>query len=286
MQRKANPNYGVSVQADDLQRKINEAQHSQAALNNILTKHFNVWIRTESSWMSASTWQTCATAGLTLDSLKTFPCWIGVDLGETRDPSSLALLFKTGPETFAFVPRIYMPEGVVDRSPIAEMSGWTRQGHIIVTPGNEADYSRIKADLHTFIGTLRVQEIDFDRRSARLMMQDLRIELEPSMGRDRVETFVLDIPQDVNTFDPAMKTTEALVLGKKLQHDGNPALAWMVANIVVERDHKGQIYPRKAGGKDSHNKIDGAIALFTALSRAMTVPARKPTYNMFFVGGR
>jgi phage terminase large subunit-like protein len=93
--RKANPNLGVSVQADDLERKIAEAQHSQAALNNILTKHFNVWIRTESSWMSATVWQERLAAVLAsvpfagryqaaLEIWKAFPCWIGVDLGEVR----------------------------------------------------------------------------------------------------------------------------------------------------------------------------------------------------------
>jgi phage terminase large subunit-like protein len=55
---------------------------------------------------------------------------------------------------------------------------------------------------------------------------------------------------------------------------------------VVERDHKGQIYPRKAGGKDSFNKIDAPVALFTALSRAMQVQERKPEYTMMVLGGR
>jgi phage terminase large subunit-like protein len=59
------------------------------------------------------------------------------------------------------------------------------------------------------------------------------------------------------------------VLSKQLQHAGNAAMAWMVSNIVVERNHGGEIYPRKAGGKDSANKIDGPVALFTCLSRAI-----------------
>jgi phage terminase large subunit-like protein len=86
--------------------------------------------------------------------------------------------------------------------------------------------------------------------------------------------------------DPAMKTLESWVLGKKIRHNGNQAFAWMISNIVVERDHKGQIYPRKAGGKDSPNKIDGPVALFTCLSRAMQTPADEPSYQMLIVGGR
>ncbi len=66
-----------------------------------------------------------------------------------------------------------------------------------------------------------------------------------------------------------MQMVERLVLAQGLEHDANPAMAWMISNIVVERNYKDEIYPRKAGGKDSPNKIDGPVALFTALSQAM-----------------
>ena len=287
VQRKANPNYGVSVQPEDLQRKVTEAQVNQAELNNILTKHFNVWIRSESAWMPASAWQGCA-GEITLESCRAnkWPLWIGIDLGETRDPSSLALLFKPAPDRYALIVKIYLPAEAIAKSPTAQLPGWVREGWVIETPGNEADYARIEADILDCVKTLNVQELDFDRRSARLMMQSLKAKLEPSMGRDRVDTFVLDIPQNLDTMDPAMKMAEGLVSAKTIQHDGNPAMAWMIANVVVERDHKGQIYPRKAGGKDSHHKIDACIAFFTALSRAMQQPVEPPRYKIVTVGGR
>ncbi len=124
VQQKANPSYGVSVQPDDLVQKIAEAQHSPAALNNILTKHFNVWIRSESAWMTATRWQTCAVEGLTIESsitvlghrpgdipaaLKSFPCWIGVDLAEIRDIAALVALFKLAPDRYAALWRFYLP---------------------------------------------------------------------------------------------------------------------------------------------------------------------------------
>jgi phage terminase large subunit-like protein len=282
--RKSNPNYGVSVDPDDLQRKINEAQHSQAALNNILTKHFNVWIRTESGWMTGTVWQTC-TAALTWDQLKDYPCWIGVDLGEVRDFSALVLLFKTGPESFAVIPFIYVPDNAIIASPITQLSGFKHQGHLIVTPGDEADYQRIEDDLMLWWSRLQVKEIDFDRRSARLMMQKLRKRLEPSLGKDKADQVVLDIPQGLETMDPAMKMAERLVYAKNLQHDGNECMAWMVSNVVIERNHKDEIFPRKAGGKDSHNKIDGPVAFFTCLSQAMQSKDEQEP-QMFFVGGR
>jgi phage terminase large subunit-like protein len=134
--------------------------------------------------------------------------------------------------------------------------------------------------------SLKVQEIDFDRRSARLMMQKIKQRLEPKLGRDRVDRLVIDVPQGLETMDPAMKMTERLVVGQKLAHDGNPLMASMISNIVIERNHKDEIYPRKAGGKDSANKIDGPVALFTALSRAMTTVEKTPEPALYFMGGR
>ena len=48
----------------------------------------------------------------------------------------------------------------------------------------------------------------------------------------------------------------------------------MEATVITEFKAcpDGEIYPRKAGGKDSHHKIDPMFALLTAWSQAMLVP--------------
>lgn len=285
-QRKANPNYGVSVSPDDLVRKIQEAQHSKAALDNVFTKHFNVWIRAVSSWMGHDLWQSRKVVGLTWEQLRAFPCWIGVDLGEVRDFSAVVLVFKTGADTYATIPFIYVPTEGIRSSPIAQMSGWVRDGWIIETPGAEADYQRIEDDLVAWHGRLKVQEIDFDRRSARLMIQKIKQRLEPVLGKDRTDQLVVDVPQSADTFDPAMTLTEGLVVGGRLQHDGNAAYAWMISNVVVDRSRDERKYPLKAGGKDSPNKIDGPVATWTALSRSMAWQQSEPEYKIYFAGGR
>jgi phage terminase large subunit-like protein len=286
IQRKANPNFGVSVQPDDLERKIHEAQHSQDAENNILTKHFNVWIRTESSWMSATLWNTCAKPGLTLEALKKYRCWVGVDLAEVRDIAALALLFKLSADTYAVMGRFFLPEAAVQKSPIAQMNTFVRDRHIIKTDGNQADFLRIEDEILSLIDQLNVQEVDFDRALASQMQQSLRRRLETRVGADRAERLIVTVPQDTPTMDAAMKMTERLVLAQKLQHDGNPAFAWMIANVVTKRaDTNDEIRPSKAGGKDSANKIDGPVAMFTALSRAMLADAPTKDPQLIIIGG-
>jgi len=182
--------------------------------------------------------------------------------------------------------RFYLPEEAVTKSPIAQMSGWVRDKFIIETTGNQADFRRIQADIIEWCRVLQVKEIDFDRALAAQMQQQLMEHFEPQMGRDAAERFIVTVPQRVEEMDPAMKLTERLVLSGKLQHDGNPAQAWMISNVVVERNYKDEIYPRKAGGKDSPNKIDGPVAMWTALSQAMKAAARTPQYQMIILGGR
>src|SRR5574343_1019967 len=101
--RKANPNYGVSVQPDDLQRKVTKALHAPAAVNDFLTKHLNVWVNAESTWMPMDAWHACGDASLTREDFKAYPCWVGVDLAEVRDIAAVMLVFKTGPESYVVV---------------------------------------------------------------------------------------------------------------------------------------------------------------------------------------
>lgn len=269
IQKKANPNYGVSVMADDLERKVKEAQVSPASMNNVLTKHFNVWVRAESTWFPMDAWRACGNSTLRIEDFRQYPCWIGVDLAEVRDFCALVALFKLAPDRFALFGRFYLPAETIEKSPVAELSGWVRGAHVIETTGDQADYPRIEDDILAWCDTFDVQEIDFDRALAAQMQQGLKRRLEPRMGRDAADIFVVTVPQTVETMNPSMQMLERLALAKGLQHDANPALTWMMGNVVVERNHKDEIYPRKAGGKDSHNKIDGPVALLTALSRAM-----------------
>lgn len=271
--RKANPNYGVSVQPDDIARKVAESQHLQAEQNNVLTKHFNVWIRTESAWMSGTLWQTCQQPGLRIEDFAAYPCWIGVDLAEVRDFAAVIALFQLGVESYALFGRFYLPAATIAKSPTAEMSGWVRDGHIIQTDGNTADFERIENDILKWVDQFKVVEIDFDRALASQMQQSLKRRLEPKLGKDSTDRLVITVPQITPTMDAAMKMTERLVLGKNLQHNGNPAMAWMIANVVVNRSQTtDEIRPSKAGGKDSPNKIDGPVAFFTCLSQAIGQP--------------
>ena len=62
------------------------------------------------------------------------------------------------------------------------------------------------------------------------------------------------------------KTLEELVLSGRLNHGGHPVLTWNIGNVTLEQDAAGNIKPSKGRSKD---RIDGAVALVLAISRAM-----------------
>lgn len=61
--RKANPNYAVSVQPEDLARKAREANQSPQARNNFLTKHLNVWVTSSAPCLSVDGWRAGQSSG-------------------------------------------------------------------------------------------------------------------------------------------------------------------------------------------------------------------------------
>lgn len=266
--RKANPNYGISVMADDIARKVQMSSHTSAQVNDVLTKHFNVWVRAESTWMPMREWIALGNKTLKIEDFIGVPCWIGVDLAEIRDIAALVAIFRPDRDHYVWFGRYYLPARAVAASPVAQMSGWVRDGFIIETEGDQADFQRIEDDIIVWCDLLDVREIDFDRALAAQMSQNLKRRLQPRMGKDAVEQFVITVPQTIETMNPAMQLMESLTLSGKISHDGNLSNNWMFSNVVVERNYKDEVYPRKAGGKDSPNKIDGPVAGLTAISRA------------------
>jgi phage terminase large subunit-like protein len=129
-------------------------------------------------------------------------------------------------------------------------------GRLTVTPGNVIDFSWIEADLNDLSTRFEVQAVAFDPFQATQLSTRMLSEGLP----------MIEVRATVLNFSEPMKTLEALVLQKKLVHDNDPVMAWMVSNVVAHLDVKDNIYPRK---ERAENKIDGVVALIMALSRAI-----------------
>jgi len=251
--RKANPNYGISVNPDDLARKCRKAQEMPSATNNFLTKHLNLWVNADTAWMDMRKWDACADPNLTIDDFKGEQCIIALDLASRVDIAALVQIFKRDGHYYVFG-RYYLPEETIETSGNSQYDGWVRSGHMTDTPGNVIDFEYIKDDMRSYSSRFEVLEVPYDPFQATQLSVEMIQEGFP----------MVEMRPTILNFSEPMKELEGLVLSGKLHHNGCPILTWMVSNVVCHMDVKDNIYPRK---ERPENKIDGVVALIMAIGR-------------------
>jgi phage terminase large subunit-like protein len=249
--RKANPNYGVSVEAENIAAMCRKAMQSPASQAAFLTKHLNVWIQTDQALYDTRAWNNCADAKLDIEDFIGKPCRIGVDLASKIDIAAVVLLFEDGERLVAF-PRFYVPEAAIAESRNASYGGWQIEGHLIETSGDVIDFNKIEEDIRADLDRFDVVEIGVDPWQSTQMATSL------SMSG----ASVFEYRQVVSTMSEPTKELDGLMRTGAITHDGNPVLAWMIGNVVGHYDAKENVYPRK---ERPENKIDGAVALIMAL---------------------
>lgn len=293
---KANPNLGVSVDAEDMERLCRKAQEMPSALPNFLTKRLNVWVNADSNWMDMRAWDRCGDQRLTFDQFYGEPCVGGLDLASKVDIASYMRLFwrdhgmgqclrcqgtgkeeeeacrrcdgtgKTVERHYYAFGKFYLPHDRIEATGNSQYAGWELEGRLITTPGNVIDFSRIEEDLISDVSLVEMQGVGFDPHQATQFSTRMMEEGIP----------MVEVRPTVLNFSEPMKELEALVLSGRFHHDGDPILSWMVSNVVCHRDHKGNIYPRK---EREENKIDGVVALLMCLNLAMREEAVGSIYE-------
>lgn len=256
---KANPNYGVSVMPDIIAALQAKAMTMPSAANNFKTKHLNEWVNADTSWLDMRSWEACSEPDLELTQFEGERCWVALDLASKIDIAAKIYIFKReieGKSHFYVFGSYYLPRETVDRGENSQYQGWEQLGLMSVTDGAVIDFDLIEQELLQDCSRFEVVEIPFDpfqatQLSTRMMSQGApMVEMRPT----------------VLNFSEPMKNLEALILQKRIHHNGDPVLGWMMSNVVCHRDAKDNIYPRK---ERPENKIDGAVATIMALGRAM-----------------
>jgi phage terminase large subunit-like protein len=274
--RMANPNLGISNVEEAIFLDHDEAIRNPAKQNVFRAMHLNQWSTSATAWMNIQAWNKCFDPMLTLESVKDLPCWLGSDLASKLDLSATVKLFRQdidGKPHFYCFTRAYLPEERINAPENQHYQRWNKQGLLIATPGAAMDYETLSADSAADVMTYQVQELAFDKRYA-----DHYAELvNKASGVTRVET-----PPSPAILSPAMKELEAAVYDGRFHHDGHPVMTWCMSNVQTRESSVGNYtMPEK---ERPENKIDAAVALFIAMSRAMIYkPKPKVAFKPFFL---
>lgn len=263
--KKANPNYGISIQKSFLVSESAQAKIIPARQNTFKQLYCNIWTEQQTRWMDIDAWDDATLKGRKLvlvneSDLAGKRCFGGLDLSRPTDLASLAWNFGNVPHEgeHTTIWRFFLPEERLpdlDQRTGGTASQWVKQGHIELTPGDIIDYvaitSRITKDAETF----DVQELAYAKWGMTQLATDLQ----------EAGLTVFPFNQTTTSLSPGTKELERLVLDKKCRHGRNPVARWMISNTAVKHDHSGNVKPDK---EKSGENITGVIAHVMALDRA------------------
>jgi phage terminase large subunit-like protein len=207
-------------------------------------------------WISVENWRTCGDPSLKIEDFAGDPCWIGMDLAEKSDIAALCLVFKREKKYHLFF-RFYLNEYQVQKPQNQHLLRYEREGHLIVNEGNATDFDVILEDMKRFHGLFDVREVPYDPKFAAYFAAKL---IEAGLP-------MVEIIQTSSHFTLPIIETENLVLTGDLVHDANPAMDWMISNVVMRiSKFSGLKHPTK---EKHEQKIDGPVSMLMAMGRAM-----------------
>lgn len=262
--QKANPNLGVSLPWLYLRGLVNEAIGMPAYVNDLLRFNFGVWTQSVDRAFDLPKWQECTTIDIPSDEeLRQYPCFGGLDLGQTDDLAAWARAWQLDDDTVIAKVRFWIPKAALEKYPERPYTEWNRykvDGHALleVTEGSTTDEATIEAAILEDARSSGVLEIGFDKRFANRMAQNLIGE-----GIEMVDT-----PQGFWLNEPIRRISK-LVADHKLGHGGNVLLAYQAGVAVLRKGPNNTVRLDKEVSKD---KIDGISALSMALARMIAEP--------------
>ena len=251
--QKANPNYGVSLRKDYMQRESKRAVELPSYQNTFRRLMLNIWTESQSAWIGHDEWAACFQP-FDDNILEGKECWGGLDLASTRDLSAFVLIFNIEGK-FIVRPYIFIPKENAkkrsDRDGVNYIE-WLRDGHVFGTEGDVQDYNFIRNKINELSKKYRIQSICYDRWNASQLVIDLQNDganLDP-FGQGFVS---MSMPT---------KALEVEIIAKNIIHNNNPCLNWCLSNVTLQEDPAGNIKPNKSKSVD---RIDPIVALIMAL---------------------
>jgi len=271
---KANPLIDVLIGREEMAKNAAQAKAIPGKANGIRRLHFCQWTGSESAWIARETWEDCEDPDMTLGDFAGQECWIGLDLGATKDMTARAMVFRdgvtdSGDQKYALFAHGYSPAETLrermkqDRAPY---DVWQEQGFLTATPGKVVRFDQVAHDLVEFAAEFEIAAVAYDRwliRQFEVTLDEMGVTLplvEHPQGTNRRKDSPLWMPDSINGF-------EDLILERRLRIAVNPALRSAVASSTFWQSPAGL---RRFEKQRATARIDLAVAAAMAVGAAMT----------------
>lgn len=255
---KAQPNLGITVKEDYYEREFRRAVESPSYQNTFRRLLLNQWTEQVTRWLDMDKWH-LNNGYVDVNALNGSTCYAGMDLSTTTDLTSVVLAFPLEDQSFALLPKFWIPEDnlhrLMDRDKVP-YDAWVRDGYVATTPGPVINYNYVREYIRNCAEQFELKEIAYDRWNATQLVTEL----------DDDGFTLIPFGQGFMSMSPAAKSFEELLLQNRIMHGSDPVLSWNAANVSVRTDPAGNIKPDK---DKSTARIDGIIASIMALDRAV-----------------
>jgi phage terminase large subunit-like protein len=255
--RKANPNYGVSVDPVTFEASANKVKITPADLPNFKVKNLNIWISEANAFFDPNKWDKGADPTLKIEDFKGQQYYGGLDLASKVDLAADVKIFRKKHEDgkfhYYFFGRSYIPEETYNNTDNSIYAESRSMGFLNVTKGEAINYQDIQDNIILDARTHKNIAVHFDPWNATQLAQLLMKE-RINMVEFRMNTANLSEP---------LKTFDALIREGRVHHQGDPLFRWCLSNVVCKEDAAGNVYPKKTHEK---LKIDIIVAAVMALA--------------------
>jgi phage terminase large subunit-like protein len=269
---KANPNLGVpgAKKMSYMRSEFVEATNSTAKSVAFKRLDLNMLIFGAAGWIKDEDW-TAGDSEIDWSEISKLPCWGGLDLAQSRDFSSLVLLFfdkekkKYFTKEYTWAPSDNLKEMAARNNP--SILQWVADGWITETDGNIIDPDFMQSEIIKIIKALTdFKSLAYDRMYAYQMIANI----------EKEGIICAEFNQGVKNFAAPTAWIETEIKSKNLIHEKNPATRWMVSNCVIKN-----VNDMKKIVRDSKKyKIDTVIAMVMTYGQMLTdtaVPEAEPS---------
>ena len=261
--RQANPAFGDFQNAKETLAMAEDARRMPSREPEFRNLILNQRVEMNSPFISRSVWQACG--GAVADDWGSAEVFAGLDLSSTSDLTAFVPIAWID-DAWEVKPTFWLPsEGLREKSRADRVpyDTWRDQEFLETTPGKAVEYEFVARWLFDFCAARAFRiKIAFDRWGMKHLRPWL---LRAGFSEQQADELFVEFGQGFQSMSPALRDTEAAILGEKVRHGNHPVLTMCAANAVVTTDPAGG---RKIAKNKSTARVDGLVALAMAFGIA------------------
>lgn len=279
-----NPNIGITLDIEDLISEFNTLD-TKLDLIDFKVKRVGMWINQGAAYFEIgdilenqkTNSEIYKTNFIDTNEYKNLTCILGLDLSNSQDTTALIATWEIPTEDndpiwvikhLGFIPQTIAQEK--ERRDQVPYFVWREKGFLEMTYGDTIDYNLVADKVKEFTECYSVKKLAYDNWQYRFIKNDIL--KRTYFGKEQL----IEVKQGV-ALTPSIKEFERKLKRKKLYIvDDNEMLINHILNISMRpsRNANDNFYPEKLA---THLRIDGAMAMFTALYERCNVNSK--TYD-------